>query len=134
MIVDAAGNAVSPVVPAEQAAAAVHAALASRAEPFEWDPDRAGLDVQARNQLDGGPNRARLKLFSPRPGTVVIFLYKDSQIPFSTDRFSYGALVCKGSAPDPAELTATLDYATSGLHPESRPSCLKRALPFTIPS
>jgi hypothetical protein len=79
------------------------------------------------------PNRARIKVFAPQPGTVLVFLYKDSQVPFSSDRFSYGALVARRNPPTPTDLQAAIAYAVSGLHPEQRPACVKRTFPFSVP-
>lgn len=100
---------------------------------FELDPERAGTDVLCRSELDAGPNRARAKVFSPRAGTTVAFVYKDSQVPLSTDRFAYGALILKNRSATDEETVALIEYLVSGLHPETRPASLKRAFPFDVP-
>lgn len=107
--------------------------LLEHAAGFTWDPERAGVDVLCSNATATGPNRARIKIFSPRARTAVVFLYKDSQVPFSTDRFAYGMLVAKGRPPDREELRQVVAYALAGLDPRRRPACLKRALPFDVP-
>ena len=108
-------------------------AVATHAAGFEWDATRAGVDVRCTTAVAGGANRARLKAFLPKPGTLVVFLYKDSNVPFSDDRFSYGALTVKSVPKDAADYVAVLDYAASGFHPERRPDCAKRTVPFTVP-
>ena len=134
MIVSREGVAVDPPCEGEESAV-LHfkEALAGRRETFVWDPERAGLDVAVGNETALGPNRARLKAFSPRPGTVVILAYKDSQTPFSNDRFSYGALIFRRNEWDPQAIDDLLDYACGGLLPAQRPKSLKRAFPFTVP-
>ncbi|MAG56123.1 MAG: hypothetical protein CMJ83_07520 [Planctomycetes bacterium] len=100
---------------------------------FLHDPERAGLDCRCERDLETGPNRARIKVFSPRRGTTLAFLYKDSQVPFSTDRFAYGALIVKNRPPTGEECAGLIEYLASGLHPERRPRWVKRAFPFDIP-
>lgn len=134
MIVFPKGVAVDPPLTKEEPAlAAFKSALRDHPETFVWDPERAGLDVLVANETARGPNRARLKAFVPRPGTVVILAYKDSQTPFSSDRFSYGALVCKREAWEAQAIDELLVYACGGLLPAQRPRSLKRAFPFTVP-
>jgi hypothetical protein len=110
-------------------------ALQKHSTSFLLDLARGGVDLLCKSILPTGNNRARLKLWVPRSGTLVAFVYKDSQVPFSTDRFAYGAHIAKGSAQavtaDDAKLL--LDYLDSGVHPDFRPASLKRAFPYTIP-
>ena len=101
--------------------------------PFRWDEDRAGLDLLCLAPVATGTNRARVKLFAPTPHTGVAFLYKDSQVPFSSDRFAYGALILKGRPASREEGEALVGFLASGFHPELRPPALKRAFPFTVP-
>ena len=133
MIIDATGQPAAPHPPEQAAAAAALQCVADHATVFEWDAERQGVDLRATNELPQGPNRARLKIFSPRPGTVVLFVYKDSQIPFSQDRFTYGAFICKSATIPADDLASLLSWITSGLHPENRPSAIKRAFPFDVP-
>jgi hypothetical protein len=133
MIVDPAGAPAVPKSPDEPAAAACVAALAQHPATFRWDPERAGVDVAATTDTVRGPNRARAKVFAPRAGTTCVFLYKDSRLPFSDDRFGYGAMIFKGRPPLSEDLEALLLYLDSGLDPTLRPPALKRAFPFTIP-
>lgn len=113
--------------------AAIQDALVRSAHRFARDPARHGLDVLCLEPVAAGPNRARVKVFAPDAATVLAFLYKDSQVPVSTDRFAYGALVVKNRLPEPAETDAVIAWIVSGFHPENRPAGVKRAFPFTIP-
>jgi len=100
---------------------------------FELDAGRAGVDLLCLRGSEGAPNRARIKIFTPRSGTTVAFVYKDSQSPLSTDRFAYGALVLKNRPASDEETVALIEYLASGFHPELRPPTLKRAFPFDVP-
>ncbi len=121
------------VEPTDPLLRAVADYLGRRPEVFELDPAREGFDVRCDTVLEGKPNRARLKAFVPKPGILVVFLYKDSQVPFSDDRFSYGALVIKQKVLPEDELDAAVAYAATGLHPERRPAAVRRTFPFTVP-
>ena len=108
--------------------------LAADPTPFRWDPAREGVDLHCTVPTDRGPNRGRLKVFSPRLGVMVWFFYKDPRLPFSDDRFSYGAIVVKrGESVLPGEQEAILAFLRSGLDPRQRPGTLRRTLPFTVP-
>jgi hypothetical protein len=111
---------------------AVFEAAQARPEEFVWDRARAGFDVRCANEVRGVPNRARVKAFAPDANVLVVFVYKDSQVPFSDDRFSYGAAVLKRGV-DPQVLSAVFDFAASGLDPERRPKELRKTFPYTVP-
>lgn len=100
---------------------------------FTHAPDRAGVDLGVDALLDGLPNRARVKLFMPSANTAAAWFYKDSQVHFSTDRFSYGAVVMKGEPLTDDAVADLVTWIESGLHPERRPKAVRRAFPFTIP-
>jgi hypothetical protein len=109
-------------------------ALAAHADPFELDAAAAGLDLRSCSVLPNGiPNRARLKIFSPRPGSTLIFFYKRSLVPYSRDRYSYGGIDLKGNAADPQDVAAWIAFVSSGFHPDTRPTNLRRAFPYEIP-
>lgn len=100
---------------------------------YVLDPGRAGFDVRCTNSLAHGTNRARVKIFDLDPHTTVAFFYKDSQVPFSTDRFAYGALVWKQGGSLAVDAKSIVHFLENGLHPESRPANLKRAFSYTVP-
>jgi hypothetical protein len=118
--------------PADPRLRFVFDALHARSEAFEADPARAGLDVRCANEIRGAPNRARIKAFAPDANVLVVFVYKDSQVPFSDDRFSYGAALVKGAV-DAKVVSAVADFALSGLDPARRPKEVRKTFPYTVP-
>jgi hypothetical protein len=115
-------------------AGAVAAALESAADTFEIETTGAGLEVVARAPLPSGiPNRARMKIFSPKSSHTLVFFFKKSLVPFSRDRYSYGGLDLRGSTVEPQEIRAWLAFLASGFHPDQRPEKLRRAFPYEIP-
>ena len=93
-------------------AQALSAALDAAAEPFEIEPEGAGLEVRACAILPSGvPNRARLKIFSPRRGGIDL----------------------RSDAMAPEDVAQWLTFLSSGFHPDRRPSHLRRAFPYEIP-
>jgi hypothetical protein len=101
---------------------------------FEVVTQTAGFEVHAADPLPSGlPNRARIKVFSPRPGHTLVFFYKKSLVPYSRDRYSYGGIDLKEGELNPAEISEWLTFVSSGFHPEKRPAQLRRAFPYEIP-
>ncbi len=132
MIKDASGKRLSLAAPTALLEPWV-LALEGAEDAWELDANLAGLDLRCLSDVKGHSSRARLKLFAPEPNVAVAFFYKPSQLPFSTDRFAYGALIHRRVAPTPEEVQAGLEFLRRGLHPEARPSALRRAFPFDIP-
>ena len=121
-------------VEANPIAGAVAAAAGASADPFEMETSGAGLEIVARAPLPNGiPNRARMKIFSPKPGHTLVFFFKKSLVPYSRDRYSYGGLDLRASSVQPREVAMWLDFLTSGFHPDKRPENLRRAFPYEIP-
>jgi len=115
-------------------AGAVAAAAEASADPFEVEAGGAGLEISARAPLPNGiPNRARMKIFSPKAGHTLVFFYKKSLVPYSRDRYSYGGLDLRAPRVEPQEIAAWLDFLTSGFPPDKRPEKLRRAFPYEIP-
>jgi hypothetical protein len=115
-------------------AAALAAAAEASVDPFEVEGAGAGLEIVAGSTLPNGiPNRARLKVFSPKAGHTLVFFYKKSLVPYSRDRYSYGGFDLRVSRVEPQEVAAWLDFLTSGFHPDKRPEKLRRAFPYEIP-
>jgi hypothetical protein len=130
----AAAGTSAPEYLANPLTSAVVAALEASPHPFEIEMGGVGLDVAARAPLPQGiPNRARMKIFSPKAGHTLVFFYKKSLVPYSRDRYSYGGLDLRASSVDPQEVAAWLDFLTSGFHPDKRPAKLRRAFPYEIP-
>jgi len=113
---------------------AVSAAAEASPEPFEVCLEGAGFEVRAGAFLPSGlPNRARLKIFSPKPGHTLVFFYKKSLVPYSRDRYSYGGIDLKTPEVHAAEIAEWLAFLSSGFHPDKRPAQLRRAFPYEIP-
>lgn len=115
-------------------ARAVCDALEPAAESFEIVAETAGFEIRAVDPLPSGlPNRARMKIFSPRAGHTLVFFYKRSLVPYSRDRYSYGGVDLKEGEWNPADIAEWLSFVCSGFHPEKRPAGLRRAFPYEIP-
>jgi hypothetical protein len=119
---------------ANPVAGSVAAAAEASPDPFEVETQGAGLEVLARAALAGGiPNRARMKIFSPRAGHTLVFFYKKSLVPYSRDRYSYGGVDLRNPQVSEQEIGEWLAFLTSGFHPDKRPTNLRRAFPYEIP-
>jgi len=115
-------------------AGAMMTAIDALSDPFEIETAGAGLEIAARAPLPNGlANRARMKIFSPKPGHTLVFFFKKSLVPYSRDRYSYGGLDLRASSAEPQEIAAWLDFLNSGFHPDKRPEKLRRAFPYEIP-
>jgi hypothetical protein len=113
---------------------AVCRALEESAERFEVVADATGFEVRACDFLPSGlPNRARMKIFSPRPGHTLVFFCKKSLVPYSRDRYSYGGIDLRESDVNEREVAEWLTFISSGFHPDQRPTHLRRAFPYEIP-
>jgi hypothetical protein len=113
---------------------AVSAAVEVSPEPFAVCLEGAGFEVRACAFLPSGlPNRARMKIFSPKPGHTLVFFYKKSLVPYSRDRYSYGGIDLRTPEVDAAEVAEWLAFLSSGFHPDKRPAQLRRAFPYEIP-
>lgn len=115
-------------------AAAVIAALEASPHSFQVSVEAGGLEFRDSSFLPSGlPNRARMKVFSPKPGHTLVFFYKKSLVPYSRDRYSYGGIDLKTPEATDSEIAEWLAFLTSGFHPEKRPANLRRAFPYEIP-
>ena len=102
---------------------------------FAVDASVGGLEIAPLNQVKGALNRCRLKLFRPREekDRMCAFFYKRSNLSFSRDRYSYGAVEFLPEQLARDEVRGWLAWLESGFDPERRPLRLKRAFPYTIP-
>jgi hypothetical protein len=115
-------------------AGAVAAAAGASLDSFEIETNGAGLEVVARAPLPNAiPNRARMKIFLPKPGHTLVFFFKKSLVPYSRDRYSYGGFDLRTCSVEPQEIAAWLEFLASGFHPDKRPENLRRAFPYEIP-
>ncbi len=108
--------------------------VASAPETFVLDPGAAGIDWSVENRVRGLPNRARIKCWSPKEGTLLVWFYKRSALPWSVDRFSYGGVLVGRERVPPAAIDAWLRYQVGGFHPEQRPPGIRRSFPFDLPA
>lgn len=91
------------------------------------------LELAGVSPVGGLPNRALMKVFPIGPTRCAAFFYKRSQIPFSHDRFAYGAVIIEEGKLDPPSAESWFKWLDSGFHPECPPLRLKRAFAFTVP-
>jgi hypothetical protein len=117
--------------------AILFAALADDPNPYSLQDKGEGLVFASEKPVDGRPNRARVKVFTVTDGPMknrrAVFFYKESQVPFSHDRHSYGVCLPPTSGPVPADVRAWLRFATTGFDPAERPESLRLAFAFTVP-
>jgi hypothetical protein len=102
---------------------------------YAIDAGVAGLEIVPQNRVKNAPNRCRLKLFRPRETQerLCAFFYKRSNLAWSRDRFSYGAVEFRPGELKPEEVRGWLDWLSSGFDPGRRPAGLRRAFRYTIP-
>ncbi|HKB16940.1 MAG TPA: hypothetical protein VKF62_12815 [Planctomycetota bacterium] len=108
--------------------------ITSAPETFVLDPGAAGIDWSVENRVRGVPNRARIKCWSPKEGTLLVWFYKRSALPWSVDRFSYGGVLVGRERLPIAAIDAWLRYQVGGFHPEQRPPGMRRSFPFDLPA
>ena len=104
-------------------------------EAFSIDPSAGGLEIVPVNEVKGTANRCRMKLFKPREekDRLCAFFFKRSNLTFSRDRFSYGAVELLPEQLTTVEARTWIAWLLSGLDPERRPERLKRAFLYTVP-
>ena len=112
---------------------AVAEAAAGSSLALRLVPEASHLELAGVSPVAGLPNRALMKVFPLGQGRHAAFFYKRSQVPFSRDRFAYGAVIIEDGkfAPEPAEVW--FRWLDSGFHPDCTPPNLKRAFAFTVP-
>ena len=110
------------------------AAVDTSPEEFEVDAEATGVELRPRASAERAAlDRARMKVFSPKPGHTLIFFYKKSLVPYSRDRYSYGGIELRAPQMGESDVAEWLAFLASGFHPEKRPSQLRRAFPYEIP-
>ena len=101
---------------------------------FVVEAAAGGLELRASGHLESGlPNRARMRVFSPKAGHTLVFFFKKSLVPYSRDRYSYGGIELRTPHARDADVAAWLEFVGSGFHPDRRPADPRRAFPFEIP-
>jgi hypothetical protein len=102
---------------------------------FAIDASVGGLEIMPLDQAKGAANRCRVKLFRPREekDRMCAFFYKRSNLSFSRDRYSYGAVEFIPGRLARDDVHGWLTWLQSGFDPERRPLRLRRAFPYTVP-
>ncbi len=95
--------------------------------------DASHLELAGVSPVGGLPNRALLKVFPIGPSRCAAFFYKRSQVPFSRDRFAYGAVIVEQGKLAPEAAEVWFRWLDTGFNPEHAPPNLKRAFAFTVP-
>jgi len=91
------------------------------------------LELAGVSPVGGLPNRTLMKIFPIGPRRFAAFFYKRSQIPFSRDRFAYGAVIVEEGKLDPVTVEGWFAWLATGFDPDRTPPNLKRAFAFTVP-
>lgn len=107
--------------------------ITESAEPYRIEPEASGFELAILGRVNGRPHRGRLKIFEVKPGRLAAFFYKKSAVPFSRDRFSYGAVTFTPDQPDRQLVAEWLAYLSSGFDWDRAPSHLRRAFEFDVP-
>jgi hypothetical protein len=95
--------------------------------------DASHLELAGVSPVGGLPNRGLLKVFPIGPSRCAAFFYKRSQVPFSRDRFAYGAVIAEQGRLSAEAAEGWFRWLDTGFNPEHAPPHLKRAFAFTVP-
>jgi len=101
--------------------------------PLAVVPEASGLELRGTRPVEGRDNRCLLKVFRISERRCAAFFYKRSQVPFSRDRFAYGAVVFDESRSSAEEAETWFRWVDEGFHPEAPPKGLRRAFNFDVP-
>lgn len=114
---------------------AIRFVAARRGEAFSIEEREGTMEIAPRGGDDGVPNRCRMKLFRPRENRdrLCAFFYKRSNLGWSRDRFSYGAIEFLPENLTRDDAAAWLAWLQGGFDPEQRPARLRRAFLYSIP-
>lgn len=107
--------------------------LGTSAGAFHFVVSSSSFEVAAEHSNQRIAHRCRLKIFEVRPGLKAAFFYKTSAIPFSRDRFSYGAVTFKTEQEGAEAVDGWIEYLASGFDWNKAPPKLTRALTFDVP-
>ena len=105
-------------------------AAAETSRPFRLEERGGVLDVAPPNR-----ERCRMKVFRPREGKdrLCAFFYKESNLGWSRDRYSYGAVEFLPAQVTETDMRTWLDWLDGGFDPDRRPPRLKKAFLYSIP-
>ncbi|MGE5177588.1 MAG: radical SAM protein [Bacteroidota bacterium] len=135
----AAPNAAAAPLSVEAAEAALDAVFARLRRTAERSPDRFTFE-ERKGILElapgaAGRDRCRMKVFRPREGKerLCAFFYKRSNLAWSQDRYSYGAVEFLPGQVSDEDMGAWLEWLAGGFDPDRRPARLKKAFLYSIP-
>jgi hypothetical protein len=102
---------------------------------FTVEEQGSALEIAPSDPLAAAPSRCRLKIFRPRENKdrLCAFFYKRSNLSWSRDRFSYGAVEFHPDRLSADVVEGWLSWLRDGFVPDRRPAHLKRAFLYTIP-
>lgn len=139
---DGAPTAAAPIeFPSGDRAAAARAAydkvrFIAEAAPGGFTVEERGSTLEIKpSDPPAVPGRCRLKIFRPRENRdrLCAFFYKRSNLAWSRDRFSYGAVEFLPDRLSATDVGTWLEWLRGGFDPDRRPAHLKRAFLYTIP-
>lgn len=106
-----------------------HAVLDSGA-PFQMEEREGVLEIATAAR-----ERCRMKVFRPREGKerLCAFFYKKSNLSWSRDRYSYGAVEFLPTQVTETDMRSWLQWLAGGFDPDKRPPRLKKAFLYSIP-
>lgn len=122
-------------VEARTAYATVRFVAESAADTFSVEESGSVLEIAPTDPLAPTPSRCRLKIFRPRENKdrLCAFFYKRSNLSWSRDRFSYGAVEFLPDRLSADDVEGWLAWLRNGFDPDQRPAHLKHAFLYTIP-
>ena len=102
---------------------------------FRVEERGPALEIAPADPLATAQSRCRMKIFRPRENKdrLCAFFYKRSNLSWSRDRFSYGAVEFLPERLSSDVVEEWLSWLRDGFDPDRRPSHLKRAFLYTIP-
>lgn len=120
---------------ARRAYARVRFVAEAAPDAFTVEERDATLEIRAADPLAAAPSRCRLKIFRPRENKdrLCAFFYKESNLAWSRERFSYGAVEFFPGRLTTDDVEGWLAWLQGGFDPDRRPARLRRAFLYTIP-
>ena len=94
---------------------------------LEVDTDSKFFEMRSPEQP-----RLRMRVILQESESIMVFLYKKSTLPYSRDRFTYGAVIFGARTFHGADFLECVEFLRANFHPEKRPAKLKRAFKYTI--
>lgn len=100
---------------------------------FRMNMDSKNLEIGLSGTDDIRACRVWMKVFKADSRRFCAFFYKKSNVPHSTDRFAYGAVLFEAERLTALQINEFLSFLSSYFDPSNPPKNLKRAFAFTVP-